>query len=689
LEDHLTPGSNSANYTPVGPGFGNKFYLKRHADYVNTFTITGTTTINTVEITGVSETDIAKVKYGDVISGTGIPAGTITIAAVQPAKSQLRLSETGTATADGTVTLTIDSVPFGHAAHDIFCQVEVSAEGLVANTTWAPIGDGIGGGLTDQTADDLCVADTDDFIGLLNFFNPGQSNPDDLIKGASAAYTSDGKEYGGTSYPDIINSPFFPSNQGTSKAYVPGDVAAKGITGTQPDNLGDKDIWTGRFVRFDFERADNTGTAVGEYRYYIDNAEKFYYELPSNGVFSCGTSGPNQTTAQTVMPNFGEPVKTIPGKSFLKDAITRVLGTSVTITGGTTTLNTTVNIPRQGGDSDNKVPKDESITYQADESNLTSNPGTGGPTDIGSFYSLEANNTISEYNVMESFTSSGANSVYSKTYSYANKLIGAYDCVYNHVQKHLWENEGASTPSANSDVAAVESALDLLQASGVTSFRDPHIGATGIAVGSGQNDEDFQANCATHATTGPDGRLTVMKAMQGSFQYAFNNSNRVTHGTGALGLTVDETLAQGNDVDYFVFSHNSASVNALAQWESFSTAWTTLKNALTARIAEIDARIGVPGRSGTPVPSPGGLFPRVRVETIPSSPAEGQYAYDAGFTLVPYGRSIYNNVNHLLGQDVDLLGGIIKDIASLTDLIDLVKTTRNKYEIFSGRDKAY
>ena len=57
--------------------------------------------------------------------------------------------------------------------------------------------------------------------------------------------------------------------------------------------------------------------------------------------------------------------------------------------------------------------------------------------------------------------------------------------------------------------------------------------------------------------------------------------------------------------------------------------------------------------------------------------------------LAPYGRSIYNACNYLLGQDVDLLGGIIKDIESLTDLVDMVKSDRNKYEIYSGRDKKY
>ena len=505
---------------------------------------------------------------------------------------------------------------------------------------------------------------------------------------------SDGKEYGGTSYPDIANNVFFPSNQGTTAEYATkGSGAANTMTGTQPTGLGNKDVWSGRFVRFDFERADSTGTPVGEYRYYLDNAEKFYYELPANGVFTCGTYT-NQTTAASQMPNFGEPADYIPGKSALRNAIDRSLSTSVTITGGTA-LTTQVNIPRQGSDSDNEIPADDEITYESTDS-ATSDPGTGTVTD-GSFYIVEsANNIVTKYNVRKSWTSSGSGTTWTKTYTYANQLVGAYNCVYNHVQKHLYE-----AMDANTDVSAVESALDLLQTSGVTSFRDGHCTSSALASG-GKSDADFEAACATHATNGPDGTLTVMKSMQESYRAAFAASGRFTHptGTGAqciiavnaeAGSNVGGTAPAGSAVNYFSFTHNSATVNALAQWESFSTAWTTLKGVITARIAEIDARIGTPIRDGTPVTgtssSPGATAPRVRVKTLPSTPAAGQYAYDQGFTLVPYGRSIYNNVNHLLGQHVNLLGGIIKDIESLNDLVDMVKTARNKYEIYSGRDK--
>ena len=116
LTDHLTQGSNT-DYTPVGPGFNDKFYLKRHTDSINTFTITGTTTTSSETITAISEADILKIKFDDVISGTGI-SGAPTITGVQSSKSLLRMSNS--ATANGTVTITVNSVPFGHAAHDIF-----------------------------------------------------------------------------------------------------------------------------------------------------------------------------------------------------------------------------------------------------------------------------------------------------------------------------------------------------------------------------------------------------------------------------------------------------------------------------------------------------------------------------------------------------------------------------------------
>ena len=93
--EDLTQGSNT-EYTPVGPGFGGTHYLKRHEDSVNTFTITGTATYNTQEITNVSDEDMAKVKHGDVITSSNLPIGyygPTTILAAKAAENKIRLSD--------------------------------------------------------------------------------------------------------------------------------------------------------------------------------------------------------------------------------------------------------------------------------------------------------------------------------------------------------------------------------------------------------------------------------------------------------------------------------------------------------------------------------------------------------------------------------------------------------------------
>ena len=619
LADSLTQGSNT-DYTPVGPGFNQSFYLKRHADSVDTFTITGTTAINSVSITDVSEADLAKVKHGDVISGIGIPDDNVTILAVQTDKSTIRLSETGVATAVGTVTLTVNSVPVGHAAHDIFCEVKVSGEGLVANTTWTPVGDDAGN-YTSGSEDDLCVADTDDFKGLLSFFNPDSPN-NDLTKGASASYASDGKEYNGTQYPDIEINPFFPSNQGTTKNYETKNGA---IVGTQPGTqLGNKDVWCGRFVRFDFERATNTGAAAPEFRYLIDNAEKFFYELPSTSGYTCGTVS---VPAFGAIPSMTEPPVVI-NKTGLSSAITRIQAASVTI--GSTSV---------GVAAASDVPPDTDTTLPDEGA------GTAPSADdtIGTYYTLASNNIIC-VNRYHYQTVDPGNSTVAWSSTQATDT-SPFSCRYNFVQKHIYE-----ATASNTDVTFIQSTVDDLQA--IDAFRDP-ITTAAAAGASGISDSAFD----TYIASEPDGDLAALQTSLTAFRTAFTAQGREGEDNG--------NADKGTALPY----SNTA-------WAAFHSELSTFGSNCGKRVVEIDARIGVPTRTG----GGAGQFnpPTGRISAIPSSPASGEF--------VPYGRSIYNNVNHLLGQHVNLLGGIIKDIESLTDLIDMVKTARNKYEIYSGRD---
>jgi len=720
LADHITQGSNT-NYTPVGPGFNQKFYLKRHVDSVNTFTITGTTTEGSVEVKDISAADILKIKLDDVISGTGI-SGTPTITGVQVPKSQLILSSA--AIANGTVTLSVDSVPFGHAAHDIFCQVEVSAEGLVANSSWTPVGNDAGTYAT-GSEDDLCVANTSQFIALLNFFDPAGSS--DLVKGASGLNSSNGKEYGGvvlndgrieledtivgfllidctdgvsdagdnildeefedsglsvadTGYSaDIEVNPFKPANQGTTSAFV---VKAGEMTGTQPDGFTDKDVYLGRFVAWTKDRTTTVGVPPvsvpdPEYRYITDSAEKFFYAPARSATYTCGTT----TVAAEPMPGAGAGGDEVEPRAVLPRT---GLGSCVTSIRVNETLAASAN-----NTSNWTVPVDDVIHTPTANSAITAII----PSNQASYYYrvnggvIQKLGYITTYNGPTSNSTGGTAGILTTGFASGGReaaVAADYAIVSNYVAKKL-TSDGST---ANADVAFVTDTIDSLQSAsaggGGAKFRDPVMegASTKHMTSASANDASFDTYiCATTGTNAVDTALASVKASLTAFYTAAEMSSRDTRTVPAWGALSGNTVDLGTAVNCASFNSD----NVHAKWVSFSSNCGTLITNLDNRIAEIDARIGVPvyanSTSTGTTPAVRGKPPCIRVKTIPTANATSGY--------VPYGRAIYDNVNLLLGGDVDLLGGIIKDIESLTDLVGLVKSTRNKYEIYNGRVKEY
>jgi len=632
LQDHLDQGSNTS-YTTLGAAFGQKFYLKRHTDYVNTFTIIGTTTENSIEVTGISDSDISKIKYGDVISGTGIPDDNVTIAGVKSADSKLRLSNTGIATTTGTVTLTVNSVPFGYAENDIFCQVEIVGEGLVTNEDWMPVGDDAGDySSADAGPDALLNANTSQFIGLLGFFDPdnGSANAsNDLTKSSRGDWVSEGKEYNGTSYPYIERSPFFPAMGSTVKSYA---VDNGEIVGTQPTGLGEDDIPTGRYVRWDVKRADETG-ALPENRYVTDSAEKFYYEIPSTSQYTCGT-----VTVGTShpMPNVGEPPSAL-AKTGLTDTITRVQTASVTANGVVCSVGSTTDIPA------------DTNTTTAATSGSSSAP-TANAT-IGTYYTIGSDNLIyvNRYHYESVTTTSGSN----WTATTATD-VSVYACKYNFAQKHIYE----ASMSVNTDVQFIsDSVVDLMD---TINFRDPVIDVDTAQAGvSGISDNAFDTYIAADELRATD--LAGLQSALTSFRNTLSGQNRTGPNNSNSG--------QGTLITF-----------ANTTWAAFHTEVGTFGTNCGKRVTEIDTRIGVPTRSGTQSTTRGSA-PAIYVSAIPTANTTGG--------MVPYGRSIYNSCNYLLGKDLKMMTQLISDIQSLASLVDLVKKARNKYEILNGRAKEY
>ncbi len=339
-----------------------------------------------------------------------------------------------------------------------------------------------------------------------------------------------------------------------------------------------------------------------------------------------------------------------------------------------------------GNTATSTVPADAAITYAGSLSGSGTGPssaGAGGVTgttdrnaSIGSFYKLESNNfiTLNHVHATIDVTTGPASAGSPVTYVlvYTNVLDGPFASYYNFTRQHV------SGTSDTTDYAFVKATATAITA--VDDFRDPIItgahGTDGDGAG-GISDANFDGKAADFTAN-----TVVAEAALAQFVTDFGNSSRVAHpasGTGVLG----STLATGSAVN---FASLTGSKNGVTGWEGVRTSCSTLGTDCGRRVIEIDARIGVPTyansthASGT-TPATRGNPPCIRVKTIPAANTTNGY--------VPYGREIYNNINLLLGQDVDLLGGIMKDIESLTDLVDLVKTARNKYEIYNGRPKEY
>ena len=206
----------------------------------------------------------------------------------------------------------------------------------------------------------------------------------------------------------------------------------------------------------------------------------------------------------------------------------------------------------------------------------------------------------------------------------------------------------------NADVQFIRDSVDDLQA--IDAFRDPIV--TGAqAGGSGISDADFD----TYIATEPDADLAALSSALTTFRALLPAQSRT--GTNNGNTNKGSTLTFANTT-----------------WATFHTELSTFGTNCSKRAAEIDARIGVPTRAGTPSSSYK-QYPAVRVSAVPAANTTGGH--------VPYGRSIYDSCNYLLGDTLKLGVQLIQDIQGLTNLIDLVKKARNKYEIYNGRAKEY
>ena len=351
------------------------------------------------------------------------------------------------------------------------------------------------------------------------------------------------------------------------------------MTGTQPDGLGDQDVYVGRFVSWMKDKTTTTSSSSTwptsipdpEYRYITDSAEKFFYMPARSKGYSSGIT----TVAAESMPGNGAAPSEVEPRAVLPR------------TGMSTVTDRVITNDDTGGWGGNtataNIPADSSITYH----NSAHGPLVNS-YNMGYYYKMESNNFITLNHVQATIVVTANSTATNYSLSYANQLDGPFACYYNFVRQHV------SGTDDSTDYAFIKATASALTA--VDNFRDPIV--TGAqAGGSGISDSAFDGRAADFTAN-----TVTAEAALSQFVTDFNGSGR-----GAKTYSSSGTPATGSAVN---FASLTGSINGVTEWETLKTSVVALTDACNKRVVEIDARIGVPTYSGTP--SSAGSAPAVK-----------------------------------------------------------------------------
>ena len=137
---------------------------------------------------------------------------------------------------------------------------------------------------------------------------------------------------------------------------------------------------------------------------------------------------------------------------------------------------------------------------------------------------------------------------------------------------------------------------------------------------------------------------------------------------------IDDLEAHFNDIDSNPSGDTIDTSDALPLKATLATA----KTQITARITEINSRIGMPTYSENQ--SSNGTEPGITVTALPAK---------SSTSLVPYGRTIYEAVNICLGNDLGLVQNTMDDASALDFQYKQIRDKRNAYDLLNGRGKFY
>ena len=546
-------------------------------------------------------------------------------------------------THDGAVTL---------EAYDNFANVIIAPEGLELDyVTWKPLGAGNDGtdlnqdGTVDtaaHNAEECTTLNKSEFQGKLGPYNTALTNPaDDVFRSSNPDLRSSAKKTdvpAGT-YPSVNANPFFPSTGGTHKPIADEE---NDIKGTQPGLLDANAVYAGAYSEYSKGAVDpgGTGAAARDYRFFIQNDQKWIYASPSGVDYKT----PNATDIKDQMHS------------------TNLDGGMQSLTAAAAGCSANLTIPQN-------VPGTCTTAF-------THDGNYDDEYDIGATGGFSNMAVRKRKTCVRTGGCSGGSSTGNETTSTACGLVGGtwstpsvswssavnteVTGLYNSVQ-HMMTSAGGILSTGSTSNAwngnfkiLYDLLLNLTSASYGEKYVDPNEpSAADNYTEVGRGDVSFRTAVKTMKTK-IDDLITAHNTQRTNINnHAFSSASYPTAGAATTAANAYKT-----------------------EFDEFETHLAVFRNAIKYRIREISNRIGYLNGKNTAV---GGQAVSSQVADVTVGAAGSGftgYAFNGGNG---YANTIFSHANFLAGKKIKLFGKILAAIADVETIYDQIKSKRAEY----------
>ena len=625
------------------------------------------------------------VRISNIIPATG--SGTSAVAAKMVLTKALATSGDATGGYDGTLTTKLPGTYLAYPlktwedqthnsvvtldAYNNFANIIIAPEGLeIDYDTWKPLGAGNNGTDLNQdgsvdtaahNAEECTILNKSEFQSKLGPYNTALTSPaDDVFRSSNPDLRSSAKKTdvpAGT-YPSVNANPFFPSTGGTHKPIADEE---NDIKGTQPGLLDANAVYAGAYSEYSKGAVDpgGTGAAARDYRFFIQNDQKWIYASPSGVDYKT----PNASDIKDQQFTSTSPATEI-GNVATKAAITGLSGTStVTAAGPNTTGAACSGASHVTAGNNNKTFSVGALTI----------PATGaGQINYASILkvltetcaattgcSTGAHTTESACNAGHG----GAGTYWTTTYGLTTTATTEVPCAYNRVQQWLTATGAnvsvGSTTGMQANMAVLyQLLLDLTTDAHGIAYVDPN-------EPSSPGSEPCRSDVSFRKET-QDCKKAIDDLIVAHAAYKTGTGSISAHNfaSGAFSRTT------GTNGKTYVQCITGATAGTDGV-KSAEAEIATYKDGIKNRITEITNRIGyLNGKN--PAVSGNTAFQQVGANGAGFT----GYAFSGGNG---YANTIFSHANFLAGKKIKLFGKILAAISDVDTVYTQIKSKRSEY----------